>query len=423
MLFDENLLTEANEYILVNDRSLYDPFFVLFEEYCASHDVVYTMLSGAYCILKKADPTIRPKYNSYFLTVATQDPEKMVIELCNKLTEVKSNHINSRHVYYLRSGSDFTIAINERQCFKVTSAPMYRDATVDSLVSPMVGLGLWTGREVKCQNVYSLLSYLLSQSYDPRGTMDIDVIRGIVNVIRPTIKKGAKDKHRHKDRSSSVPDRTKILDYIGGRDNIYVVDDRANLPTFVIDDQFDNLRKELESQFTIRVAKYNLHDIDDFALTKFIIHDSNEKAVCAFFNSLEHQVIPVREHAGKKMVSRRYVARMQFLEIQMLKMMSHIGRDMSSVVDDILRRVLTIIDDQKFFDEDDLIGYAGRCVNWVVLKRQRKKTFMQTVYARSSDPAFGGDDKRGGNDSDYTNGQYVSSEDMIDDVAFHVHFV
>lgn len=395
MLFDETLLAEANEYILINDRSLYDPFFKMFEEYCADNGVIYTMISGANCILKKADPTITPKYNSYFITVCCDDPEKTTLAVCNKLTGVKGGHINSRGISYTRSGSDFTIAINTRQCFKIVAAPMYRDKTVDELVGPMQGLGLWTGREVKCQNIYSLLSYLLSQSYDPRGTLDIDIIRGIVNIIRPNIKTGGKQ-----PKTKSVPDRVKILEYISGRDNVYIVDDKSFLQTFVIDTPFENLRKELESQFTIRVAKYNLHDLDDFALTKFIIHDSNEKAVCAVFNSLEHQVIPIRESSGKKMVSRRYAARMQVLEIQMLKMMSHIGRDMSQVIIEVLRRALAMIDDPKFFDEDDLIGYAGTCINWVVLKRQKKKTFMQTIYAKESDPAFetARDNKYGGQD-------------------------
>jgi hypothetical protein len=412
MLFDEKMLVEANEYILVNDRSLYDPFFEMFEEYCATNDVVYTMISGANCILKKNDPSIKPKYNSYFITVCCTEPEKVAIEVCNKLTTVKTNHINNRNISYMRSGSDFTIMINTRQCFKITSAPMYRDATVDSLVGNMQGLGLWTGREVKCQNIYSLLSYLLSQSYDPRGTLDIDIIRGIVDIIRPNIKTGSKQKNKA---HGHVQDRTKIIDYISGRDNVYVVDDKSFLQTFVIDAQFDDLRKELESQFTIRVAKYNLHDLDDFALTKYIIHDSNEKAVCAVFNSLEHQVIPIRGASpqstqstkNKKMVSRRYAARINFLEIQMLKMMSHIGRDMSPVITDTLRRALTIVDDPKFFDEDDLVGYAGNCINWVVLKRQKKKTYMQTVYAKLTDPAFelGQRTKHGG---------YMNADDIID---------
>jgi len=406
MQFDATLLDEANLYAISNDRALYDPYFVAFEEYCSDHKVVYTMLSGAYCILKTHDLELRPKYDSYMVTVVSNNPYKTTVDVCNILVATVNKHINSRGVKYKRSGDDFVISINTRECFKVSAAPMYRDALVDNLVGTMPGKGLWTGRDVICQNIYSLLSYLLSQSYDPRGKLDVVLIRSIIDVIRPSIKTavtGAKDKHRE-------PDRVRILKYISSRDDVYVVDKGSVLPSYVLDAPFDVLRKELEGQFKIRVARYNLHDLDDFALHKFIIHDADDKAVCAFFNSLEHQVVPVRLCKGERCLSRRYAARIQFLEIQMLKMMSHIGKDMSTIIGGILRRVIQLVDDPKFFDEDDIIGYAGVCVNWIVLKRMLKKTFMQDVYALPTDPAFEVVvRKHGGQES-----KYVDATDIID---------
>jgi len=373
------LLSEANNYVLLNDRSLYDPFFVVFEEYCSTNNVTYTLLSASYAILRTVDETVKLKHDSYMITVSVDNPKKMAQAVTALMVNIKSRHVDPKTVSYTGADDEFTININTRQCFKINQSPRFRDTTVDALVGTMPGIGLWTGLPVKCQNVYSLVAYLLSQSYDPRSNMDIGLVTRLIDILKPIIKTGSKDKGRRKENNGK-----RILDHVTGRKGIYIIEPATagSMPTFTLDAPFDTLRKELEEKFTIRVMKYNLHDLDDFALAKYVIHDSDDRAVCAIFNSMEHQVIPILP--GHR-VSRRYRARVKLLEIQMLKMMAHIGKNMDNVISGVLATTLSMFNDPKFFDEDDIVGHAGTCIAWNVLKRiTSKRSFGQTVYAAAA---------------------------------------
>lgn len=399
-----DLLVEANDYVLLNDRSLYDPFFEAFEKYCSKNNVTYVLLSAAWAILAKDDDTVRPRYDSYVVTVCSERPYDLAVIIANHLTKIESKHIDPRKISITRTASSCSININIRQCFVIHRSPTFRDVTVDSLVGTVDAIGLWTRAPIKCQNIYSILGYLLSQSYDPNGRVDLEIIQRLIEKIRPMLKEGSRDhrkKHEHNKKDDS---RKVILNYLSSRVGVYSVPSKGSL-SFVIDAPFEDVRKELDKLATIRIMKYNLHDLDDFALTKFVIHDSDEKPVCVIYNSMEHQVIPVRnpEVVGAevnknnegtitkniKIVSRRFAARIKILEIQMLRMMSHIGHNMSRFIGPLLAEIFELIDSPKFYDEDDIIGYAGTCINWNVLRKTMgKNKGMHTIYAKKDDPAF-----------------------------------
>lgn len=405
-----DLLAEANDYVLLNDRSLYDPFFEAFEKYCSKNNITYVLLSAAWAILAKDDPNVRPRYDSYIVTVCSERPYDLAVIIANHFTGIESKHIDPRKVSITRTASSCSINVNTRQCFVIHRSPTFRDVTVDSLVGTIDAVGLWTRKPIKCQNIYSILGYLLSQSYDPNGRVDLEVIQRLIEKIRPMLKEGSREhrkKHDHKKKDDS---RKVILNYLSSRVGVYSVPSKGSL-SFVIDAPFEDVRKELEKLATVRIMKYNLHDLDDFALTKFVVHDSDERPVCVIYNSMEHQVIPVRdidrsndrngERNGDrddnkesntntvKTVSRRFAARIKILEIQMLRMMSHIGHNMTRFIGPLLAEIFELIDSPKFYDEDDIIGYAGTCINWNVLRKTMgKNKGMHTIYAKKDDPAF-----------------------------------
>lgn len=388
-----DLLAEANDYVLLNDRSLYDPFFEAFEKYCSKNNVTYVLLSAAWAILAKDDDTVRPRYDSYIVTVCSERPYDLAVTIANHFTKISSKHIDPRKVSITRTASSCSINVNTRQCFVIHRSPTFRDVTVDSLVGTIDAVGLWTRAPIKCQNIYSILGYLLSQSYDPNGRVDLEIIQRLIEKIRPMLKEGSREhrkKHDHKKKDDS---RKVILNYLSSRIGVYSVPSKGSL-SFVIDAPFEDVRKELDKLATVRIMKYNLHDLDDFALTKFVVHDSDERPVCVIYNSMEHQVIPVRNNSGSdtdgiKTVSRRFAARIKILEIQMLRMMSHIGHNMTRFIGPLLAEIFELIDSPKFYDEDDIIGYAGTCINWNVLRKTMgKNKGMHTIYAKKDDPAF-----------------------------------
>lgn len=376
-----SLLEAANLEVITQDRKEYDPYFEVFERYAIKKGLVYTLLSAAYAINSNAgnESYSRPRYDSYMITCSSKSPWKDAMNVANELFFLETK--DKKIVTILFRNGDYEINLNTRTCFRISPCQNYRGSSVDDIIGTSDGLGLWTRKGVRCQNVYSLVAYLLSQSYDPNGRVSEEVIKDTIQNIKYDIKKrgSGPEKKIRKNRES-------ILKYINERQGIYLIHN-GRVNSYLLDSQFSSLRQELENQFSIRVAAYNLHDIDDFALMKYIIHDSDDRPVCIFFNSLEHQVVPMilntdsnPENKDKNQkdqknirVCRRYAARIKLLEIQMFLLMKVIGKDMTGAIKELLDDFFEILDSDKFYDEDDIVGYSGKCINWNVLKKTTGK--------------------------------------------------
>lgn len=359
------LFEDANIEVIKQDREMYDPFFIEFEETVIERGYTYTLLSAVYALTNTGGE--KPRYNNYNLTICVDNPGIVTREICDRLMKVTSKHVPERSVYYMIGSDGYTIFINVRPCFKITRVPMFRGKSVDSLVGQMTGIGLWTGKKVLCQNVYSLVSYLLSLTYDFREIIPKEVTVRMVSMLIPEVEKlGAADKKK------KVSDSAKILEYVSRHKLVYRVHSRG-MPTFVLDATIDIIRKELEAMYTIKIASYDLHDLDDFALIKYIIHDSDGRAVCVIFNSLEHQIVPILKG---RFTSRRFSARLKLLEIQMLKMMNSIGHlegSIKTIIKGVLNEFVALVTSPEFYDEPDIIGYAGNSINWNVLRKNKSK--------------------------------------------------
>lgn len=355
----DELLEKANTEVIKQDRELYDPFFIEFEDFVVENGHTYTLMSAVYALTNKSGG--KPRYNNYSLTICADDPALVTRQVCNKLLETKSKHVPEGSVYYSIMPDGYHIFINTRLCFKISNMPKFRGTAVDQLVGATTGIGLWTGKQVKCQNIYSLVSYLLSLSYDQRDFVPKDLLMSMIKKLIPEVEKfGAGEKKKKSDSE-------KILKSVQDNPLVYTVHSKG-MPTFVYDGEISILQKELGEHFTIRIASYNLHDLDDFALVKYIIHDSDNKPVCVIFNSLNHQIIPIIKG---RMTSKRYSARMKLLEIQMLKMMKSIGHlesNFKPIIQGILNEFADLVSANDFYEED-VIGYAGNFINWTVLRR------------------------------------------------------
>lgn len=366
----KEIIDLANNEVINQDRKSYDPYFECFEKYAHENGLIYTLLSAVYALIGPGpDGTLRPRQDAYMITCMSMTPEKDVKKVSELLNDLKvSGPDGKKMVYYLRMNGDYVISLGPRQSFKIVECPKFRGQSVDEAVGTSEGTGLWTGLKVKCQNLFSLAGYLLSQSYDPQGKVQEDLIIRVLDMISGQITGSGPDRPKGKDKKESQ--RDKILKYIKTRKDVYKIFEGTGLESFLLDAPFDILRKELEGQWTIRVASYNLHDLDDFALVKYIIHDKDDRPVCVFFNSLEHQVVPILKD---NRVSRRYAARIRLLEIQMFKLMKIINKDMSKSIKDLLHDYDKVRKDPDFMTESDMIGYTGKCVNWAVLKRNTSK--------------------------------------------------
>jgi len=391
----DTFTARASASVIKNDRELYDPYFAAFEEYVIGNNLTFTLLSAARFIIANQDS--RPSHDSYFLTISSPSPEKHAREVANIILDIKSIASLPKRVILKKDSVGWTVTINGRGCFVIAPEMKYRGKSVDEIIGRERGRGLWTGKEVMCQNVYGVCAYLLSQLYDPMRFVPKEVSRSLLvdllMIAGGDVKEGGRQKKKRDDRRDDKhgKKRTAIADIIARSSaNIYMVGmKKGSLPIYLYDGDFDDFRNILTSSTSCRVAAYSLHDYDDFALTKYTIHDGDDRAVCIFYNSLEHQMIPVTAPSssdGFGDVSKVYTLRSIILEIQMLKLMSQLGKDMTGMINN-LRRDVADMRNMISVDAEEVVGYVGRYVNWNVLRRESGGFFG--VFYPTDDGRFG----------------------------------
>lgn len=370
----------AAETVMRNDREMYDPYFVAFEEYAIANHLTYTLASAARAIIATSS---RPAYDSYFITTSSSRPEDDARAVANIIMGIKPIADMPKRVTLSKDAAGWVVIINGRGCFKITADMKYRGKSVDSIVGYQKGIGLWTGNEVRCQNIYGVCGYLLSQSYDPLRILPEDVSKGLLRdllpMIIPNTRSGGGGRNRHQKEQPK-----KMI----SSDKLYLISTRRGLPLYLYDGPFDEVRKTLPT--SSRVAAYSLHDYDDFALTKYIIHDSDDRAVSVFYDSLERQMVPI---TSNRRVAKAYTMRILILEIQMLLLMSHLGKDMTGMIKDITNDIVTLMHDDT---STDVIGYAGAAVNWMILRREQGGFFG--VFYPNDQGNFDRQPKKGGYD-------------------------
>lgn len=330
-------IANAAAVVMKNDREIYDRYFVFFEEYCISHSLTYTLLSAARALSPGAVAT----YDAYFISISSPRPEDTAREVANRILEIPHIAGLPKRVTLTKDESGWTIGINRRGCFKISQDMKYRGKSVDDIIGREKGVGLWTGKEVLCQNIYGVCSYLLSQYYDPMRIVPQDTCLELYEKIRPRVPR------RIRGGGKSKPIN---LENIPG---VY----RVRKGTYL----YDGDMTKLPVPKSHRVVAYSLHDYDDFALTKYIIHNEDDKPIAIFYDSLERQMVPI---VADRQVSIAYVARSILLEVQMLRLMSHIGKDMTGMINNLLADLPQVI-------PEDPIGYVGAAVNWMILRREQ----------------------------------------------------
>lgn len=435
----ETFTASAAASVIKNDRELYDPYFVAFEDYAIEKGLTYTLLSAARCIgATTSAETSRPAHDSYFITTSSNAPEDDARNVANIILGIRSIANMPKRVTIRKDATGCTILVNGRGCFMISPVMKYRGTSVDEIIGREKGRGLWTGKEVACQNIFGILSYLLSQSYDPLRSIDEGVAREYVGLLMRKVAEG-RDRRGGNDEDAPIPrdDAGGII--IGGRgkkkkdrgdhrgdhrgehrgktsqssvasiisasaENIYVVGNKkGTLPIYLYDGDFDAFRERVTKATSGRVAAYSLHDYDDFALTKYTIHDADDRPACIFYNTLGHQMVPVTRKAEKEspgLVASVYTLRGIILEVQMLHLMSQLGKDMSAMIKGLIRDAVDVYASSS---TSSIIGYVGAAVNWNVLRREAGGFFG--VFYPTENGLFGerdgrGNQKRGGDDED-----------------------
>lgn len=380
----EKVLDDASTFVILNDRSLYDPFFEVFENYVADNDLVYIGSAAINAIMKKHSDTskvFKLSHKAYMVHVIHDNPEAHYRKLVDALMLTKSRHINTDTIAYTETlpGKEYLIHINTRLCFKLSDCGQFRETSLLKALVPQIGQGLWTQRDILCQNMISLLITVYSDLYDPNKIPD-PVSEDILYKIFVSTKigsgsmdcldiQGGSSKHNRRDNNQSVNRTPKS-------DNLYLIPGRGKIPSYV----YTGTLLEIKDSNNGPMVRYYMNDLDDFLLAKFTFYDKNEHALFSVYNSSEHQVIPVL--TNKKEVAPIAAARFKLVEVQMLMIMSHFSADMARKVSGAIEDALA--DYHKLRNEinDGPVKYIGNCVKWEIIKKQmrRGKGFPTPIY-------------------------------------------
>lgn len=398
----KDFMDAASASVIKNDRQLYDPYFVVFEEFAISRGLTFTLLSAARFIIARGASDPQPSHDSYFLTVASPSPENDARVVANMILDVKSVANLPKRVILKKDSVGWTIVINGRVCFVISPEMKYRGKGVDEIIGHETGRGLWTHKDVRCQNIYGVCAYLLSQLYDPLRFVPPDVSRELLRGLLPMISQPSKSGGREKHKKHSSPPKQTVKDVFESHaKNIYIVGNKkGSLPIYLYDGDFDAFCQIMTKKMSIRIAAYSLHDYDDFSLTKYTFHDADERPICIFYNSMDHQMIPIAIRAGDSYGStcKIYTLRSIILEIQMLKLMSHLGKDMRPMISRMQEDV-GALQDIIADGAEEIVGYAGAAINWNILRRESGGFFG--VFYPTDNGHFGETRKvRGGDEND-----------------------
>jgi hypothetical protein len=141
------LITNAAQFVLDNDRMLYRPFFEAAERFCIANDV---LLGGPVGISLLCGTPLT--IDSFFWDLYCDDTFVIAKALTVALSQVRSAHIpastaamqtNIKH-------KEFTISINARMLFKIYATDRYRGVKLITVMGPAVRTGYFTREPIKC---------------------------------------------------------------------------------------------------------------------------------------------------------------------------------------------------------------------------------------------------------------------------------
>jgi len=305
-----DLLKEAEEFCIANDRMLYAPFLTVAEKWCAKHECAVGNPHFYLITTPNKDSFVIDIYASYALSAAR--------ELVDKMSETHSPHIDARTlgVQTVLKNAEFHIKVNERVIVRVFGVPFYKKINMIALIGPIPRPGLFSGASIPCISPEIHLCAMYRILYSPSrfsewestfSSMEI-FWKGITaNSLAEKTKLvtgGSQDKKDWKNIYSVVAEKcedhekpivigdiaTKRL--IGSGDN-------KRLQIICAAD-LDKIVSAIASIFGRKVVaiKYPLGLPMDFQTAKYTIYAGEKIPICDVFNSTTFEIIPYETIGG-----------------------------------------------------------------------------------------------------------------------------
>jgi hypothetical protein len=326
-----DLIQNAKEFVLNNDRMLYAPFFTIVEKYCASTCIIGGRVGAELLI------GIPINKDSFMWELYTNDTYKTARDISTEFLQAHSPHINAATTNYKTDirNIEQSISVNGRTLIKIYRADKYRNLDLMKMIRPITVKGYF-GNDVQClseelqlcevyQVLYSpskfdkwgfnlSLENLLYTHVEPQ-LVDIFTTTGINNTSGSgdsgsgdSGSSGSNDiLSGFSDRDAAVIENLNGI-YIGGAamkilgmkttiTRLQIICDKS------INEIIDILKVILAStctkqtQITLSAVEYKLNLVSDFRLTKhtiYIVKSSTDRIpFIDVFNSSQYELIPI----------------------------------------------------------------------------------------------------------------------------------
>ena len=323
-----DLIQNAKEFVLNNDRMLYAPFFAIVEKYCASTCVIGGKVGAELLI---GTPINK---DSFIWELYTNDTYKTARDISAEFLHAHSPHINTATTNYKTDirNIEQSISVNGRTLIKIYRADKYRNLDLMKMIRPITVKGYF-GNDVQCLSEELQLCEVYQVLYSPskfdKWEFNLSLENLLYTHVEPqlidifTNSSGGSDSGSSgsntidtttidilsgfSDRDAAVIKNLNGV-YIGGAamkmlglsttiSRLQIICDKS------IAEIIDILKVILtstctkQSQITLSAVEYKLNLVSDFRLTKhtiYIVKSSTDRIpFIDVFNSTQYELIPV----------------------------------------------------------------------------------------------------------------------------------
>lgn len=343
---DENslgeLIAEAAQFTLDNDRRKYQPYFEAAEKFCSERGIIIGGKAGVDLIL--GNPLTKDSFIWDLYCANTFENAKSLVEL---LYNTKNNHVDNRTISLQTNikHREFTISIEARFLFKVYVLDKYRDVVLEDIMEPSVVRG-WFGSQVKVFSPAIVLIGLYQTLYSPskckqwQETYDIES-----KIYSHTVEKvGSFDRSVSDDilLRTLIKDTRVVLigDFaaaklgVGSGSRLQIltdipIDELSSMTSRVLSNEKNQLRRVKVSHDRTIYVKYNLCIPSDFQITKhtmYAVVNGEQVPLYDVFNSPTYELIPYTM-VDKIQIGAPYVLlRFIFIDIWVVKLIISLGK-------------------------------------------------------------------------------------------------
>jgi hypothetical protein len=388
------LTTEAEQFILENDRMLYLPFFKTAELYIRDHEMVIGGRVGIDLLTEK--PYSK---DSFMWELYCDNAYHTSVGLADALAHTRSPHIPP-HVA-LRTDikhRELTIMVNTRMLFKIYGMDMYRGVRLIKLMNLRTMPGYFSGPPLPllCMSAEMCLIDVYRRLYTPAEFVahfqeDIIIEQKLYDMVVAEGITGGGPAGQYYDKAKN---NTLILRKLAASpmiNNMAVVGDFAMpgpvKPEYRLQliyngdiDQLTAMMDKILAQYGKTIfVRYQLNIPSDFQIIKYTLYlkAKDKMPIMDVFNSASFEMIPYWHGATLRIGNPMVVLRFLLIDIWTARLVSGMkgGLNMNAKISELKGKFATMrklaqeilkSDPRRIFQSKD---YIGRYINPTVAKR------------------------------------------------------